>query len=88
MNPNPATDVAGFLTQPGWLTAVFWLFLVASIGNPFRLAANFIACSTKPSQPIRAAGNCWAFIQLHETEFFTLRECLCTVFLELIPVLQ
>ena len=31
MNPNPATDVIGFLTQPGWLTLVFWLLLAASI---------------------------------------------------------
>src|SRR5258708_6550307 len=31
MNPNPASDVVGFLTQPGWLTAVFWLLLLASI---------------------------------------------------------
>jgi len=31
MNPNPASDVIGFLTQPGWLTALFWLFFVASI---------------------------------------------------------
>jgi uncharacterized membrane protein YphA (DoxX/SURF4 family) len=31
MNPNPAADVIGFLTQPGWLTVVFWLLLVASI---------------------------------------------------------
>ena len=31
MKPNPASDVAGFLTQPGGLTAVFWLLLLASI---------------------------------------------------------
>ena len=31
MKPNPASDVAGFLTQPGWLTVVFWLLLLASI---------------------------------------------------------
>ena len=31
MNPNPAADVIGFLTQPGWPTPVFWLLLAASI---------------------------------------------------------
>jgi uncharacterized membrane protein YphA (DoxX/SURF4 family) len=31
MNPDPFTDVFGFLTQPGWLTLVFWALLVASI---------------------------------------------------------
>ena len=31
MNPNPLSDVAGFLIQPGWLTIVFWLLLLASI---------------------------------------------------------
>jgi hypothetical protein len=31
MNPNPASDVVGFLTQPGWVTALFWLLLIASI---------------------------------------------------------
>lgn len=32
MNPNPISDVYGFLTQPGWMTVVFWLLLLASIG--------------------------------------------------------
>jgi uncharacterized membrane protein YphA (DoxX/SURF4 family) len=31
VNPNPLSDVAGFLIQPGWLTIVFWLLLLASI---------------------------------------------------------
>jgi uncharacterized membrane protein YphA (DoxX/SURF4 family) len=31
MNPNPVTDIVGFLTQPGWLTLVFWLLLAASV---------------------------------------------------------
>jgi len=31
VNPNPAADVIGFLTKPGWTTAVFWLLLLASI---------------------------------------------------------
>jgi uncharacterized membrane protein YphA (DoxX/SURF4 family) len=31
MNPDPLTDVARFLVQPGWMTAVFWLMLLASI---------------------------------------------------------
>jgi hypothetical protein len=31
MNPNPLTDIAGFLTQPGWMTVLFWLLLIASL---------------------------------------------------------
>src|SRR5712691_3667770 len=31
MNPNPVTDVAGFLTQPGWMTGAFWFLLIASL---------------------------------------------------------
>src|SRR5919201_2010757 len=31
MNRNPISDVADFLLQPGWTTAIFWLLLVASI---------------------------------------------------------
>jgi len=31
MTPKPASDVIVFLTQPSWLTAVFWLLLLASI---------------------------------------------------------
>jgi len=31
MNPNPLSDVARFLAQPAWTTAVFWLLLVASV---------------------------------------------------------
>ena len=30
MNPNPISDVISFVTQSGWLTAVFWLLLIAS----------------------------------------------------------
>jgi uncharacterized membrane protein YphA (DoxX/SURF4 family) len=30
MNPNPFSDVVGFLTQAGWSTHVFWLLLLAS----------------------------------------------------------
>lgn len=30
MNPNPFSDVIAFVTQPGWLTPVFWLLLLAS----------------------------------------------------------
>ena len=44
MNPNPASDIVGFLTQPGWLTAVFWLLLVASI------AIALFALATIPEQ--------------------------------------
>jgi uncharacterized membrane protein YphA (DoxX/SURF4 family) len=32
MNPNPWNDVAQFMVQPGWTTAVFWVLAVASIG--------------------------------------------------------
>src|SRR6516164_3369641 len=31
MIPNPISDVAKFLTQPGWPTVVFWLLIVASV---------------------------------------------------------
>ncbi len=31
MNPNPFSDVAGFLTEPRWTTAVFWLLIAASV---------------------------------------------------------
>ena len=31
MNPNPLSDTIAFLLQPGWTTAIFWLFLAASI---------------------------------------------------------
>jgi uncharacterized membrane protein YphA (DoxX/SURF4 family) len=31
MNPDPFTDVAHFLIQPGWTTAVFWVLIIASI---------------------------------------------------------
>ncbi len=44
MNPNPASDVVGFLTQPGWMTALFWLLLVASI------AIALFALATIPEQ--------------------------------------
>jgi uncharacterized membrane protein YphA (DoxX/SURF4 family) len=31
VNPNPVTDIAGFLTRPGWMTAAFWFLLIASL---------------------------------------------------------
>ena len=31
MNPNPASDVVAFVTDPKWTTAVFWLMVLASI---------------------------------------------------------
>ena len=40
MKPNPASDIAGFLTQPGWLTAVFWLLLLVSIAIAVFAAAR------------------------------------------------
>ena len=30
MNPNPLSDVTAFLLQPNWMTAIFWLLLIAS----------------------------------------------------------
>ena len=30
MRPNPAYDVLGFLTNPAWPTALFWLLLIGS----------------------------------------------------------
>ena len=44
MKPNPAADVIGFLTQPGWLTVVFWLLLLASV------AIAAYACAIIPEQ--------------------------------------
>ena len=31
MNPNPFSDVVTFVTAPGWMTAVFWLLVLASV---------------------------------------------------------
>ena len=31
MNRTPITDVFGFLTEPHWTTAVFWLLIVAKV---------------------------------------------------------
>jgi hypothetical protein len=31
MNPNPFFDTFNFITQPGWMTVVFWLLLIASV---------------------------------------------------------
>src|SRR4029077_9319947 len=30
-NPNPLSDVVGFLLQPAWMTAIFWLLLLGSV---------------------------------------------------------
>lgn len=32
MNPNPFSDALTFLVQPGWITGMFWLLLIASTG--------------------------------------------------------
>jgi uncharacterized membrane protein YphA (DoxX/SURF4 family) len=32
MNPNPLSDVTAFLLQPAWMTGIFWLLMLASIG--------------------------------------------------------
>jgi len=37
MNPNPATDIFAFMTQPGWMNAAFWLLLILSLA-----IANFV----------------------------------------------
>src|SRR5260221_10744001 len=31
MNPNPLSDAVGFLLQPAWTTAIFWLLLLGSV---------------------------------------------------------
>ena len=31
-NPNPISDVIGFLTTPAWTTGIFWALLAASVG--------------------------------------------------------
>jgi uncharacterized membrane protein YphA (DoxX/SURF4 family) len=31
MNPNPVTDVIGFLLQPAWTTAIYWLLMLGSV---------------------------------------------------------
>ena len=55
MNHNPISDVAQFLLQPGWTTAVFWLLLLGSI------AIAFHVYRTMPSQrTIEHVGN-WVF---------------------------
>jgi hypothetical protein len=40
MNPDPATDVLGFLTRPAWYTAAFWLLLIASAAIAAYVAAR------------------------------------------------
>jgi thiosulfate dehydrogenase [quinone] large subunit len=44
MNPNPATDIFNFMTQPGWMNAAFWLLLIASLA-----IANYVL-ATRPWQ--------------------------------------
>lgn len=40
MKRTPITDVWGFLTEPAWYTAVFWLLIVASIVIALRVLAR------------------------------------------------
>ncbi len=55
MNPDPISDVLGFLQQPGLTTVIFWLLALASI------AIAVYAFGTIPSQR-RASHICdWAF---------------------------
>jgi len=44
MNPDPISDVAAFLRQPAWTTAIFWLLGLASV------VIAIYAFSTIPSQ--------------------------------------
>ena len=44
MNPDPLSDVLGFLSAPGWPTHVFWLLLLASV------AIAAYALTTLPEQ--------------------------------------
>src|SRR5271155_6001982 len=49
MTRTPITDVWGFLTEPSWTTAVFWLLLAASVA----LAARAWAASPAQRAPAR-----------------------------------
>jgi hypothetical protein len=49
MKRTPITDVWGFLTEPSWTTAVFWLLLVASAA----LAARAWTASPAQRSPTR-----------------------------------
>ena len=40
MNRTPITDVFGFLIEPHWTTAIFWLLIVASIAVALRAAKS------------------------------------------------
>lgn len=40
MNPNPASDVIGFLLEPAWTTAIFWLLLLGSAGIAFYVSSR------------------------------------------------
>ncbi len=55
MHRNPLFDVADFLLQPGWTTAVFWLLALASI------AVAVYAFRTIPGQRSLVHVSNWAF---------------------------
>jgi hypothetical protein len=40
MDRTPITDVAGFLVEPHWTTAVVWILIVASVAIAIRVAAK------------------------------------------------
>ncbi|MGH7014791.1 MAG: hypothetical protein ACREEL_11675 [Stellaceae bacterium] len=40
MNPNPASDVVGFLLEPAWTTAIYWLLLLGSVGIALYVASR------------------------------------------------
>lgn len=55
MNPDPATDIIGFLSKPAWYTAVFWLLLIASA------AIAALVASRRPEQRSGAYVARWLF---------------------------
>ena len=52
MNPNPLNDVIVFAFQPGWMTAVFWLLLIASAG-----IAVYVWCAVPEQRTAGHLGN-------------------------------
>lgn len=63
MTRTPITDVWEFLTEPAWTTAVFWLFIVASIAIALAVLARVPAQRTVkrlPDWPLRfVVGAMW-----------------------------
>jgi hypothetical protein len=55
MKRNPISDVADFLLQPGWTTAIFWLLVLASIA-----IAVYVLLKTPGQRTIEHVSN-WVF---------------------------